>query len=737
MTDGGEVFTWGWGDHGQLGHGTNHNEMAPKLVEHLLLPAWGSATGLRAKQVCCGQDHTLVLTEDGKVFSWGANRRGQLGHGDTMSTSTPRKVDSFNRRVAQVAAGANHSVALMEGGLVFSWGSGALLGQGKYNKSKGDSASASSSDEPTPMPVQALKKQRIKKIECGWNFTISLSHSGELFSWGENAHGQLGLGDTKNRFLPVMVDPLQVSQRSRDTRPVKALEISCGGRHVVVVATIGRVFTWGWNKNGQLGLGHTSAHSGGCETRPELVGDRLATFRVTEVAAGWRHTMALTEDHQVFCWGQAGCIAKHGVARHLHDADIDLTHFESHRPQEVQFPAISGRSPCKLQCAWSHTSAVSGVTFNQKAMIESGGYAVYEPDAESAAASSPGGGGGRTRSSFMQQLPPDVTPEQLNGMSAEQLRMLVGQLQGQATGTSPEQRAGRSSQGVGVGLGRHPRVHYSQQQLEQGLASRSGRTQAEEQSTFLSRDKSLVSPVHHSQERGWNASSRTAPVRRPSEYSTRVRQELKAFDGVEADPDILLNVKPKKVPAPTTMPGAVTHARRPKKSRQQIEEERRRAAEVAEAEAKLQAEEAKRQERQRREGGIGNMHSLFGGSHLIAASKTVVPQRKPSAADAAGFDDFADGGRYGDESGYDDYGGGGGGGGSKLDAYRKYDADARRVTAVHIGSSERRASAEDRRRQQIEEEILAGADGAYRTSSFSKLEDEVEQLRAQLEQVAE
>ena len=755
LTDGGEVFTWGWGDHGQLGHGTNHNEMAPKLVEHLLLPAWGSATGLRAKQVCCGQDHTLVLTEDGKVFSWGANRRGQLGHGDTMATSTPRKVDSFHRRVAQVAAGANHSVALMEGGLLFSWGSGALLGQGKYNSGKGGGGggSASNTDENTPQPIQALKKQRVKKISCGWNFTVALSHSGELFSWGENEHGQLGLGDLKNRFLPVMVEPLQLARgRDRPDRPVKALDVSCGGRHVVVLGSIGRVFTWGWNKNGQLGLGHSSQRgqhdpTSGCETHPELVGDRLATYRVTEVAAGWRHTMALTEDHQVFCWGQAGCIAMHGVARHLHDADIDLTHFESHRPQEVQFPAIGGRSPCKLNCAWSHTAAVSGVTFNNKTMVESGGYYTgAEATAASAGAvehgahASPTGARG-ARGSFSAALPPDVTPEQLSGMSAEQLRMLVGQLQGQATGSSPEHRSGRSTQAVGVGVGRAPRDHYSTQQLEQGLASRTGRTQAEDHANFLSRDQSLVSPVHHTQERGWNSSGRPAARRRPSEYGSRVRQELKAFDGTEADPEALKARRAPPGPA-GAVPGAATRSRPPKKSRQQLEQEKRREAEQLEA-MRLAAEaEAARQLRYRREGNVGDMSSLFGSSHLIAASQSAVPATRPkgggaSAAAYDGFDGDDDG--YGGEDGYGD-GYDGASGGGKLDAFRKYDVDARRATETHIDGGDRRPSATERRRQQIEDEILGQGEMAgipNRTASFAKLEDEVEQLRAQLEQVAE
>ena len=90
-----------------------------------------------------------MLTETGKVFSWGANRRGQLGHSNFRDSGTPRPIESFHRKVAAVAAGAHHTVALMEGGLVFSWGAGMQLGRGVFQGS-GDCAD--------PMVVKAISK---------------------------------------------------------------------------------------------------------------------------------------------------------------------------------------------------------------------------------------------------------------------------------------------------------------------------------------------------------------------------------------------------------------------------------------------------------------------------------------------------------------------------------------------------------------------------------------------------
>ena len=79
---------------------------------------------LNVSSVACGTDHTCVLTDSGRVFTWGGGSRGQLGHGDNRDLCAPRCVSALRRRVKQISAGAYHSLALMAGGSVYAWGGG-------------------------------------------------------------------------------------------------------------------------------------------------------------------------------------------------------------------------------------------------------------------------------------------------------------------------------------------------------------------------------------------------------------------------------------------------------------------------------------------------------------------------------------------------------------------------------------------------------------------------------------
>ncbi len=111
------VLTWGRGVFGQLGHGDTENYSLPTPVEGLIK--------IQIAQVCCGWQHTLALSTQGKVFSWGYGEDGQLGHGDTSDNPLPREIVSFKHtRIASIAAGHSHSGAISESApsQLFLWG---------------------------------------------------------------------------------------------------------------------------------------------------------------------------------------------------------------------------------------------------------------------------------------------------------------------------------------------------------------------------------------------------------------------------------------------------------------------------------------------------------------------------------------------------------------------------------------------------------------------------------------
>jgi alpha-tubulin suppressor-like RCC1 family protein len=121
ITKTGEVFTWGNGKYGRLGHGDESDQETPKCVEALI--------GVNAKQVSSGRSHTAVCTEDGQMYTFGKGKEGQLGHGDTEDKYSPALVQALvGKHITQVQCGYAHTMALTSSGYVFIWG-GAAYGE--------------------------------------------------------------------------------------------------------------------------------------------------------------------------------------------------------------------------------------------------------------------------------------------------------------------------------------------------------------------------------------------------------------------------------------------------------------------------------------------------------------------------------------------------------------------------------------------------------------------------------
>uniref|UniRef100_A0A672Z324 RCC1-like domain-containing protein n=1 Tax=Sphaeramia orbicularis TaxID=375764 RepID=A0A672Z324_9TELE len=200
--------------------------------------------------MACGQDHCLVVNATGGVFSWGAGEDGQLG------LLPDPECDQYRPRwahilciipVIQVACGNSHSLALTKD--VFSWGqnSHGQLGLGKEV-----------SLQYTPVLIHSLIGVAVSQIAAGAEYTLVLTLPGLVYCCGANKVGQLGLNRPLIcRFNICMVPAL---------RPLGVSFISCGEAHTAVLTKDGKVFTFGDGRHGQLG--HNSS---GNEVRPRLV----------------------------------------------------------------------------------------------------------------------------------------------------------------------------------------------------------------------------------------------------------------------------------------------------------------------------------------------------------------------------------------------------------------------------------------------------------------------------------
>ncbi|XP_070545224.1 probable E3 ubiquitin-protein ligase HERC4 isoform X2 [Ptychodera flava] len=226
----------------------------------------------RIVSVSCGDAHTLVINDKDQVFSWGQDVHGQCGRGtdDRQPKPTPRLLKSLaNVHVIQVACGAHHSMALTSESQIYVWGSN---DSGQLGLS---SSAPKSTDRPTPLT--SLQGLPIRQIACGGAHSFALTVSGSVYGWGKNSSGQLGLSDQKDRYFPVLLKSL---------RSQMIVYISCGEEFTVALTKEGGVFSFGCGSHGQLG--HGSNHD---EENPRKVFELMGS-RVTQVACGRRHTLA-------------------------------------------------------------------------------------------------------------------------------------------------------------------------------------------------------------------------------------------------------------------------------------------------------------------------------------------------------------------------------------------------------------------------------------------------------------
>lgn len=229
----GQLFVWGSNSSGQCGleNDSSANYLMPKLVKSLATK--------QIVQIACGQLHSLALTNNGELYSFGSNSYGQLGLGsESEKVTKPTLVKSLSGvPIAHLSCGGNHSFVITKSGAVFGWGKN-LYGQLGVN----DQVS-----KCFPTQLRTLRSIGVRYIACGDDFSVFLTLDGGVFTCGAGAFGQLGHGSFGNEILPRMVIELMGST---------VTQISCGRRHTLTfVPSRKRVYGFGLGGSGQLGAG--------------------------------------------------------------------------------------------------------------------------------------------------------------------------------------------------------------------------------------------------------------------------------------------------------------------------------------------------------------------------------------------------------------------------------------------------------------------------------------------------
>jgi len=248
ITSGGALWTWGWGGSfwsgcGALGQGHRDALPKPTLVRSL------ANEGEQVSQVACGSQHTIILTNEGRLYSTGNGGYGVLGRGETRDEINFEEIEYFYE--------ANDSV----------------LHPGE--------------------PID------IVKVGAGNNFSAAMSSGGELWVWGRNDHGQLGLGEE------AMGDMYSAERYPRLVRSLAmeghiVIDFACGEHHIVVLTASGALYEWG----GRTWL----------EPHPVTLPSRYeeSLKNIVKIEAGDKCSFALTGDGQLYSWGSksSGCLAQ-------------------------------------------------------------------------------------------------------------------------------------------------------------------------------------------------------------------------------------------------------------------------------------------------------------------------------------------------------------------------------------------------------------------------------------------
>ena len=287
----GTVYTWGLNQYGQLGNNTTTNSRSPIAVQVAGTPLAGKTI----VQIAAGADHSLALDSDGALYAWGSNAYGQLGNGTTTNSSVPVAVKIAGtplagKTIVQIAAGANHNMVLTSDGAVYTWG-------WNYHGQLGNNTKTNSN---TIVAVQTISTpiagKKIVKIAAGQGHSLALTDDGRVYTWGRNDTGQLGNNATTDAMLPVAVTVTGTPMSNKTI-----VEIASGARHSLAIDSSGKVYAWGHNGSGQLGNNST------VNALTPVAVQAPADKNIIQVSgSGWlgASSSALASDGTVYSWGR-------------------------------------------------------------------------------------------------------------------------------------------------------------------------------------------------------------------------------------------------------------------------------------------------------------------------------------------------------------------------------------------------------------------------------------------------
>jgi alpha-tubulin suppressor-like RCC1 family protein len=267
----GHVWAWGDNDDGQLGLGTAAADDAFDDVDRLVPEKIGGLSDV--VMIARGFDHTMALDASGHIWTWGKNADGQLGDGTTDDRDVPVQVPGLSNARLILGASAT-SYAVLDDGTVWAWG------ENTYGNLGGGVAD----DQAHPVPSQVPGLEDVIDLAAGRDHVIALTESGAIYTWGLNASNQASAGED-DILSPMLREDIS-----------GAVAVYAGGNQSFIEDARGRLFGWGQNFSGNLGL----IDDGNMAAPTEAV---FGVEETVSVAIGALQGLAMRRDGRAFAWG--------------------------------------------------------------------------------------------------------------------------------------------------------------------------------------------------------------------------------------------------------------------------------------------------------------------------------------------------------------------------------------------------------------------------------------------------
>lgn len=348
----GIAFSFGSARHGRLGQGpptsSAKSKATPSPYGRIIVPA-----GIFVQSVAIGDEHGLLLTREGLVFAWGNGASGALGDGISTphDLHTPKLVEGYSSEpVVKIAVGNLNSAVITSQGALYVWGSNehGKLGVGA---DKGWRVAV-----PTRLDIRnKTESTKVRDVDLGSLYSGCITAEGQLFMWGFNGAGNLGVGDRKDRDTPTLIESLfstrilSVSCTKNQVAITTPVTPAQEAPHTVILAEDGSLYTCGTSHKGLLGnVLDKALHPKGCpdELTPFRIGssyrdhpelqptDFREGAKVVAVKSAHIHNTILLDNGRAYSWG-CGSQGRCGVTKYMEGLHGARSRMKCYLPQPI------------------------------------------------------------------------------------------------------------------------------------------------------------------------------------------------------------------------------------------------------------------------------------------------------------------------------------------------------------------------------------------------------------------